>query len=128
MWGTNCSKCGSPNDAGATVCRECGAPLQSALRTSSTAVASLVCGILGWTLLPVLGTVLAIILGHTAKREIQSSRGTLGGDGLATAGLVLGYVTVSLALLTTLAGIVITVTGAALALPLGLLGCGLCGG
>jgi hypothetical protein len=60
--------------------------------TSSLAIASLVSGILGWTLLPVIGTLVAIITGHMARAEIRRSAGTLGGDGLAIGGLVLGWV------------------------------------
>ncbi len=48
-------------------------------------------GILGWIFLPVVGEIIAIITGHLAKREIRQSDGLLGGNGLATAGLVLGY-------------------------------------
>jgi hypothetical protein len=60
--------------------------------TSSLAIASLVSGILGWTLLPFIGTIVAIITGHMARAEIRRSAGTLDGDGLAIGGLVLGWV------------------------------------
>lgn len=39
-----------------------------------------------------LGSLLAIIFGHLALRQIDSTQGTQGGRGLAIAGLVLGYV------------------------------------
>ena len=61
-------------------------------QTSSLAVTSLVAGILGWTLLPLLGTIVAIITGHMARKEIRTSGGRLDGDGLAIGGLVLGWV------------------------------------
>ena len=61
-------------------------------KTSSLAIASLVSGILGWTLLPFIGTIVAIITGHMARSEIRASQGQLDGDGLAIAGLVLGWV------------------------------------
>ena len=60
--------------------------------TSSLAIASLVSGILGWTLLPFIGTIVAIITGHMARAEIRRSAGTLDGDGLAIGGLILGWV------------------------------------
>ncbi|MBD9477809.1 DUF4190 domain-containing protein [Pseudoxanthomonas sp. PXM02] len=60
--------------------------------TSSLAIASLVSGILGWTLLPFIGTIVAIITGHMARAEIRRSAGTMDGDGLAIGGLVLGWV------------------------------------
>jgi hypothetical protein len=64
---------------------------QSPAPTSTLSLASLMMGILGWVLLPVVGGIIAIITGHLAKKEIRQSDGLLGGDGLATAGLVLGY-------------------------------------
>jgi hypothetical protein len=67
-------------------------------QTSSLAVTSLVSGILGWTLLPFIGTVVAIITGHMARSAIRQSNGQLEGDGLAVAGLVLGWVSVALLL------------------------------
>ena len=67
-------------------------------QTSSLAVASLVSGILGWTLLPFIGTVVAIITGHMARAEIRRSNGRLEGDGMAVAGLVLGWVSAALVL------------------------------
>jgi len=65
-------------------------------KTSSLAVASLVSGILGWSLIPFIGTIVAIITGHMARAEIRRSNGQLDGDGLAIAGLVLGWVAVAL--------------------------------
>ena len=61
-------------------------------RTSGTAIASLVFGILSWCVLPIIGAVLAVILGHSAHNEIRSAPpGTIDGDGLAIAGLILGW-------------------------------------
>lgn len=65
-------------------------------QTSSFAVVSLVAGILGWTLLPFLGSLAAIIFGHMARGEIRSSNGQLDGDGLAIAGLVMGWLSVAM--------------------------------
>ena len=59
--------------------------------TSSLSLTSLIMGIVGWVLVPVVGAIIAVITGHMAKKEIRESRGLLGGDGMATAGLVLGY-------------------------------------
>jgi len=58
---------------------------------STLATISMIAGILGWTIAPLLGSLAAIITGHMAKREIRDSMGQLGGDGMATAGLVMGY-------------------------------------
>ncbi len=67
--------------------------------TSTLAIISLVAGILGWTLLPLLGSVGAIITGHMARGEIRRSAGAIDGDGFAIAGLVLGWGSVIVAIL-----------------------------
>jgi hypothetical protein len=72
------------------------APLK---RSSSLAVISLVSGLLGWTLLPWLGSIAAIITGHMARAEIRRDPETMEGDGMAVAGLVLGYSMVALSIL-----------------------------
>jgi hypothetical protein len=66
---------------------------------STMAVISLVAGILGLTLVPIAGSIVAIITGFMARNEIKASEGALGGDGLATGGLVLGFIGVGLAVL-----------------------------
>jgi len=63
---------------------------------SNLALASLILGILGWTVIPTIGAIAAIITGHMAKNEIKSSLGALGGDGMATAGLILGYANIAI--------------------------------
>ena len=63
---------------------------------SSTAILSLVFGILGLTFLPVVGSVVALVTGRMAKREIGASAGALGGDGMAKAGVILGWIGVGL--------------------------------
>lgn len=65
-------------------------------QTSNYAVIALVAGILGWTLLPLLGSLDGIIFGHMARGEIRRSNGQLDGDGLAITGLVLGWASVAL--------------------------------
>ena len=62
-----------------------------ARQTSSLAVVSLVSGILGWTLLPLIGSIVAIITGHMARGEIRRAPDRMEGDGLAVGGLILGY-------------------------------------
>jgi uncharacterized membrane protein len=63
--------------------------------TSGKAIASLVLGIGGFVILPLVLSILAIVLGRSAKREIAERPG-LGGGGLATAGIVLGWIGVAL--------------------------------
>ena len=78
-------------------------PSASGLKqTSNTAIVSLVSGILGWTLLPWLGSIVAIITGHMARAEIRRSPNTTEGDGLAITGLVLGWAMVIISALSLL--------------------------
>lgn len=70
--------------------------------TSGLAVASLVGGILGWTLMPIIGSLVGIICGHMARAEIRRDP-RIEGDGMAVAGLVLGWVSIALSVLTLLA-------------------------
>ncbi|HEY0233141.1 MAG TPA: DUF4190 domain-containing protein [Dokdonella sp.] len=61
-------------------------------RTSSSAVASLVFGVLSWIVLPFIGAILAVVLGHSARSEIRRAPpGSIEGDGMAVAGLILGW-------------------------------------
>lgn len=66
---------------------------------SSMAIISLIAGITGVTIFPLLGSVIALITGYMARNEIRDSRGTIGGEGLATAGLILGWIGVGLAVI-----------------------------
>ncbi|HEY9143346.1 MAG TPA: DUF4190 domain-containing protein [Arenimonas sp.] len=72
-------------------------------QTSALAITSLVSGLLGWTFLPLVGSLVAIITGHMARAEIQRSNGQVDGDGLAIAGLVLGWLVIAISVLTVLA-------------------------
>jgi Domain of unknown function (DUF4190) len=66
-------------------------------RTNPFAVAALVCGIAQFFVLPGVGTVLALVFGYTARGQIR--RTGEDGDGLATAGIILGWVGVVLVIL-----------------------------
>jgi hypothetical protein len=70
-----------------------------AKRESSLAIISLIAGILGWTILPFIASIVAVITGHLAKKEIRESGGTMSGDGMALAGIILGYTMIGLVLL-----------------------------
>jgi hypothetical protein len=74
-------------------------PPYAARQTSSLAIISLIGGICGWTIVPTIGAIVAVITGHMAKKEIRASGGMLSGDGLATAGLILGYVNLAVSVI-----------------------------
>jgi len=65
-------------------------------RNNGLAVASLVCSIV--TLFG-LGSVLGIVFGFIARHQIRTSGGTQRGDGLALAGIIVGFATLVLAIL-----------------------------
>lgn len=67
--------------------------------TNTMALLSLLAGIAGLTIFPFLGSIVAVILGPLAKREIAASNGAQGGEGLATAGTILGWVGIGLTFL-----------------------------
>ena len=58
-------------------------------RTNPMAIASLACGI-GQAFFWVVGGVCAIVFGHVARRQIRETGEA--GDGMALAGLILGYI------------------------------------
>ena len=65
-------------------------------KTSGMAIASLVLSLLFFY---GVGSIIAIVLGFRARREIEASNGTLQGRGMATAGIVIGFIGVFLAIL-----------------------------
>ena len=58
--------------------------------TPGEATASLVLGIIGIFICPIICSILAIVFGIKAKNMIDASGGYMGGRGVAQAGLVLG--------------------------------------
>jgi hypothetical protein len=112
----NCPKCGVLNEDTNKFCKNCGAaliyvaagppvppappapevqpvlpnsPADEVKRSSGFAVASLVLGIIGLIINPL--SILAIIFGGLSLSEIRKNP-SLGGKGMATAGLVLGII------------------------------------
>jgi hypothetical protein len=70
-------------------------PQTTSQSTNGYAVASLVLGITGLAVLPVIASVLALVFGYMGRNEIDRSGGAQGGRGLAVAGIVLGWVGVA---------------------------------
>jgi hypothetical protein len=115
-----CSRCGTTVREDAVFCPNCGASVQPSgagvpapgvqppatatpgfaptayaqPETDGKAVASLVLGILSF-IFSVLTGIPAIILGHISRSEIRKSAGRLGGDGMALAGLIMGYLSLA---------------------------------
>lgn len=64
--------------------------------TNGMAIASLIASILGLTLFPTIGSIVGLVLGYMARKEIRESGGAMTGDGLATAGIIIGWIGVAL--------------------------------
>ena len=73
--------------------------------TNGFAIASLVLGIVGMGV----GSVLALVFGYVARRQIDDSNGMQGGRGLAIAGIVLGWIGVGVLVLAALAFFVVLI-------------------
>ena len=124
-----CSKCGHQNPADSTLCGNCGQPLMApgtvprpapaagtaaapagAARTDGKAIASLVLGLMSWILcLSIFTGIPAIILGHISHSNIKKGMGRLKGEGMALAGLIIGYLSI--------VGIPVILIIAAIAIP-----------
>ena len=69
----------------------------AAPRRSGKALASVICGVVGLFLVPLVLPVAAIVLGVMARREIEGARGRVTGIGMAMAGIMLGVAGVAIA-------------------------------
>ncbi|MDY6794119.1 MAG: DUF4190 domain-containing protein [Actinomycetota bacterium] len=122
-----CPNCQAQNPDGAEFCSNCGnslvaaappqapppgapyaqpAPYPVMAENNGKAVASLVFGILAWFMCPVIFSVVAIILGYSAKNEIAASGGRQTGESFATIGIILGWLSIAVAVIV---GIIIAV-------------------
>jgi len=68
----------------------------SEIPKSTTAIISLIAGILGLTFLPLIGSIVALITSSMAKNEIAESGGSLSGEEMARVGMILGWIGVGL--------------------------------
>jgi SNF family Na+-dependent transporter len=74
-------------------------PQYTILPSSTLAIISLVAGILGFTLFPLIASIVAIWTGYAARKETRSTPPTASGDGMATAGIVMGWIQIGLAVI-----------------------------
>ncbi len=108
-----CNQCGGPLADNARFCPACGtlsgaqsAPAGNAQRalpptrgvpqTESMAIVSLVLGILSLTVFHFLAGIPAIIVGRSARDKIRAYPQQLTGEGMATAGIVMGWISVGI--------------------------------
>lgn len=67
--------------------------------SSNLAIISLVTGILGLTLIPFVGSLVAIVTAAAARKEIRAGLSPVHNEGLATAGMILGIAGVTIPIL-----------------------------
>ena len=72
--------------------------------TSGKAITSLVLGIVGLVMMcgygvGIIPAIVAVVFGTIARKEVRASGGAIGGEGMATAGLVVGWIGVGLGIL-----------------------------
>ncbi len=84
---------------------------------STTALISMISGIAGVTVVPIIGSIVAIITGHIAKGEIKRGGGMITGNGMATAGLILGYAAIAIGLCLTCVFVILPLLGIGLSIP-----------
>ena len=69
------------------------------LPTSTLATVSMISGILGFFLFPLIASIIAIWTGYEARKETRSVPPKASGDGMATAGIVMGWIQIGLIIL-----------------------------
>jgi hypothetical protein len=69
---------------------------QTIKHTSIMAMVSLAASISSFFFVPVLGSVIGIVAGNMAKKEIRESNGMIVGESLAQLGVVIGWVGIAL--------------------------------
>ncbi len=72
-------------------------PGYNVLPSSTLAIVSLIAGILGFMGLPIIASIVAIWTGYEARKETRSVPPRASGDGMATAGIVMGWIQIGLA-------------------------------
>jgi hypothetical protein len=77
--------------------------------TNTLAIISLVAGIASFVFVPVIGGIVAVVTGHIARGQIKRTGES--GDGLALAGLIVGYIHLALTLIVIVIIVVAVIVG-----------------
>ena len=117
-----CTYCGHQISDLARSCPNCGhpaGPTQTATahrQTEGLAVASLVLALVGIFVCPVVCSIAALVVGYKARRKLQADP-NLEGEGLAKAGVIIGWVGVALGVIAVVGIIVALVAGVDVDVP-----------
>jgi uncharacterized membrane protein len=121
-----CTYCGQQISDLAPSCPNCGHPVAVTApaagapatyrRTENLAVASLVLGLAGFVVCPFVCSIIAVVLGYQARRRLDEDP-TLDGEGMAKAGIILGWVGVALGVVLIVGFIVALMAGLAVDVP-----------
>jgi len=79
-------------------------------QTNQKAMWSMILGILSLVCCGLLAGIPALILGNSAQKEIAASGGAQSGEGMAKAGVILGWISIALSIL----GLIFAITTGAL--------------
>lgn len=93
-----CSSCGTQISDGAVACPSCGRPVTTYTpprRTDGQAIASLILGIVGLTMCPLVPSIIAVIVGNQAKARLDIDPSLQGAE-LARVGVILGWIGIAL--------------------------------
>lgn len=82
-------------------------------KTNGNAIASLVLSLSGLVCLYLIGPILGVIFGNKARREIAASGGIEQGDGMAQAGVIIGWILIGLSVVGIVAFIALVMLGSA---------------
>ncbi|RJP30719.1 MAG: DUF4190 domain-containing protein [Actinobacteria bacterium] len=93
-------------------------PVQvAAVNSNGKAIASLVLGIFGLVSCPIVCSIIGLILAYQARREIAASGGWQTGEGLARAGIILGWGGIAVYSLVFLIAVIATISANAVFIP-----------
>jgi uncharacterized membrane protein len=88
------------------------------INNNGKAVASLVLGIFGLVSCPIISSIIGLILGYQARREIAASGGWQTGESLAKAGIIIGWIGIAIyVLLFVVIAIIAAVSSSTFSLP-----------
>jgi hypothetical protein len=92
-----CPKCNSPLDEPSQACPQCSSTAveNSKPALDGKALASVLLGVLSMVL-TIFAGIPAVVLGHLSRASVRRSQGRLKGNGLALAGLIMGYASLAL--------------------------------